>query len=295
MIPLPFNIYRLPKILFLLVTSCSLLVTIIYAQEDKTEPVIVNGDMVEYSIDGKEVTATGNVEVNYKGTKLTCQKLTVNTQTKDGEAIGNVRLDDKKGVIEGTKAIYNFNTKKGIIIDSEFRANPYFGRAEKTKKVSEDEFIAFRGYATTCGYNNPHYRIKSRKINVFPADKIQTRDDTFYLSRIPLLYLPQYNHSLRDPLMHVQLMPGKSKDWGAYMLSAWRYNLAENISARLYLDYRQQLGIAEGFGANYITSQFGKGDFKYYYTQERSRKFDEGVPAEFQRYFIRSRHKWDID
>jgi len=269
---------------------------ICYAQENKTEePIIVNGDTVEYSAGGKEFTATGNAQVTYKGVKLTCQKLTVNTETKDAQAIGDARLDEKTGVIEGSKIIYNFNTKVGAIIDSDFRSNPYFGKAEKTNKVSEDEFIARRGYYTTCNYDNPHYRIKSRKMNFFPGDKIQTRDDIFYLGRAPLFYLPQYNHSLRDPLVHVQLMAGKKKDWGPFTLSAWRYNLTENISGRIYFDYREQLGVAEGFGTNYNTKEFGKGDFKYYYTQERSRRFEQGVPAEFQRYFIRWRHQWDID
>jgi lipopolysaccharide assembly outer membrane protein LptD (OstA) len=284
-------------VIFLFLTHHSSLIThhYCYAQEKKEEPIIVNGDTVEYSTDAKEVTATGNVSVTYKGSKLTCQKLTVNTQTKDAEAEGNARLDDKKGVVEGTKIKYNFQTKTGTIIDSKFRANPYFGKADKTEKISDTEFMAKRGYFTSCNYDNPHYRIKSRRINVFPGDKIQTKDDIFYLGRAPLFYLPQYNHSLKDPIMHVQLMPGKKKDWGPYMLSAWRYKLTDNVSGRIYFDYRNKLGVAEGFGANYTTQQFGKGDFKYYYTQERSRFFNEGVPAEFQRYLIRWRHKWVID
>ncbi|MCM8795948.1 MAG: hypothetical protein NC928_04640 [Candidatus Omnitrophica bacterium] len=261
----------------------------------KTEPIIVNGDRVEYSTDNKEVIATGNAEVIYKGMKLTCQRLIVNTETKDAEAQGNARLEDERAVIEAEKLTYNFNTKTGIIIDSNFRANPYFGRAEKISRVSDREFIAHRGYMSTCSYDNPHYRIKFRRINFFPQDKVQTRDATFYLGHIPLVYLPWYNHSLRDPLVHVQLMPGKNSAWGGYLLTAFRYNLTDNIKGRIYFDLRQKLGIAEGFGLNYTTEELGKGDFKYYYTQERSRKFAEGLPAEFQRYLIRWRHKWDID
>jgi len=291
------KIYRLQKLPILLVTSCCLLVTIAYAQEKKDESIIVNGDIVEYSTDAKEVTATGNVSVIYKGSKLTCQKLTVNTLTKDAVAEGNARLDDTQGVVEGTKMKYNFQTKTGIIMDSQFRANPYFGKAEKTKKVSDNEFIAMRGYFTTCNYDNPHYRIKSRKINVFPDDKIQTKEDTFYVGRVPLFYVPQYNHSLKDPIMHVQLTPGKNKDWGVYTLSAWRYSLTENVSGRIYFDYRSRKGVAEGFGANYKSEQFGKGDFKYYYTQERDHTLtkENRNPRIFQRYLIRWRHKWVID
>jgi hypothetical protein len=268
----------------------------LFAQEEKKpEGIIINGDTVEYSTDAKEVTASGNVEVTYKGSRLTCNKLTVNTQTKDGVAEGNVRLEDKKGVIEGSRIIYNFENKTGTIIDSDFRSNPYFGKAEKVNKVSDAEFIALQGFMSTCNYNQPHYRIKSNKIDFFPGDKVKVKNNTFYVGQVPLAYLPQYSHSLKDPFMHVQLMPGKKKDWGIYMLSAWRYTLNKYMSGRIYLDYREKLGPAEGFGLNYTTPGFGKGDYKYYYMQERSLNFDEGVPAEFQRYFIRWRHRWNID
>ena len=271
------------------------LTAICYAQETKPESLIVNGDVVEYSADSKEVTATGNVSVIYKGAKLTCQKLTVNTQTKEGVAEGNPRLEDPKGVIEGKKITYNFQTKTGTIIDGEFRANPYFGRAENIKKVSDNEFIALRGFATTCDYDHPHYRIRSKQINFFPQDKIQTKGDAFYLGNAPLMYLPQFNHNLKDKFMHVQVSPGSRKEWGPYLLSAWRYNLTNNIDGRVYLDYRVKLGLAEGFGANYTVQNFGKGDLKVYYTQERPSNLPAGAPGEFQRYLVRLRHKWDID
>ena len=271
-----------------------------YAQDDKPEPVIINGDVVEYSTDSKEVTASGNVVVDFKGTKLSCQKLTLNTSTKDGQAEGNVRLEDKKGVIEGEKMTYNFQKKFGTITDSQFRASPYFGRAERTDKIGDAEFVAKHGYFTTCSYDNPHYRIKSRKIDLFPGDKIQTKDNTFYAGHAPLFYLPQYNHNLKDPLVHVQIMPGKDKKWGPFMLTAWRYNLTEDVKGRIYFDYRGLLGVAEGFGVNYTTNNFGKGDYKYYYTQERDKsndvdKDDVNCAKVFQRYLIRWRHKWNID
>ncbi|MEW6101475.1 MAG: LptA/OstA family protein [Candidatus Omnitrophota bacterium] len=268
-----------------------------YAQEPKEgkdSPLIINGDNVEYSTDSKEVIASGNVEVIYKGSRLTCGRLSVNTETKEGLAEGNARLDDQRGVIEGEKIIYNFQNKTGTIVNAQFRSNPYFGRSEKVEKVSDAQFVALSGYASTCSFNKPHYRIKSKKINFFPNDKMQARGNAFYLKNTPLFYLPRYNHSLKEPYMHVRVSPGKTKDWGPFVLSAWRYNLTPNINGRIYFDYRQDLGVAEGFGANYNTDLFGKGDLKYYYTQERSRKYPESTPAEFQRYFVRLRHSWQI-
>lgn len=268
-----------------------------FAQESK-EPITVNGDNVEYSTDNKEVTAQGNVSINYKNSRLTCEKIKVNTETKEAAATGSIRLEDQKGIIEGASVKYNLQNKTGTINDAVFRSSPCFGRSKELDRVSETEFIVKRGYISTCSYDYPHYRMKAKRINFFPKDKMVIKGLVFSTGQhkqFPVAYLPLYRHSLKDPFMHVQLMPGHRKDWGYYMLSGWRYSLTENISGRLYLDYRDKLGLAEGFGANYKEQRFGKGDFKYYYTQERSRFFEEGLPAEFQRYFIRWRHKWDID
>lgn len=270
---------------------------LLFAQEVK-EPITINGDNVEYSADNKEVSASGNVSIVYKGAKLTCKKLVINTETKDADASGNVRLEDEKGIIEGERVKYNFQKKTGLIFDANFRSSPYFGKAKEVDKISEAEFISRYGYMTTCAYDHPHYRMKAKKIDFFPTDKVLIKNVSVYAGQykqVPLAYLPKYSQSLKDPFMHVQLMPGKKKDWGYYMLSAWRYNLTDDISGRIYFDYREKLGVAEGFGANYKTQTFGKGDFKYYYTQERPRDILEGLPAEFERYFIRWRHKWDID
>ncbi len=261
------------------------------------KPIIVNGDTVEYSSDNKEVTAKGKVDITYKGMKLSCDQITVNTLTKDGLAEGNTRIDEESGSVEGSKMLYNFNTKKGTIYDATFRFNPYYGRTRKLLKLSDIEYVGLNGYFTSCSFDRPHYRIKSKRINIFPGDKIQTRKDIFYVHNVPLAYLPRYNQNLKEPLMHVQVIPGHGKKEGYFLLSAWRYQFSDNFSGRIYADYRHLWGNAQGFGANYNTQEFGKGDLKFYYTQQRDHnisKHDYPV-RKFERYFIRDRHKWTID
>ncbi len=262
------------------------------------QPIVVNGDNVEYLTDTNEVVAQGNVEITYGGSRLTCRKLTVNTKTKQGVAEGQARLEDENGVIEGEKIIYDFQTKTGNIVDAGFRANPYFGKARKIERLGESEFVARYGYLTTCSLDRPHYRIASKQMGISPGNKINTRHDTLYLSSFPLMYLPRFSHVLQDPMMHVRVMPGKSKDWGYYVLSGWKYNFTEHVSGRIYFDYRNKLGYAEGFGSNYTTPFLGKGDFKFYYTEEKPES--KTLPTdtqrtEFQRYLVRWRHKWDIN
>ncbi|MGA2775551.1 MAG: LptA/OstA family protein [Candidatus Omnitrophota bacterium] len=272
----------------------------LYAKEtgvkNSSSPLTINADNVEYGTDTKNVTATGNVEVLYQGTKLTCRKLTVNTENKEGFAEGNVRLESDSGVIEGEGLHYNFQGSNGFLKNAVFRAYPYFGKARNIEKVNESQFIAFGGYTTTCSFDHPHYRIKSKRIDVFPGNKVQTKSDTFLFGDVPVASIPYFNQSFQDPLMHVQVSPGHNKNWGYYMLSAWRVNLAENVTGQIYFDARSKLGLAEGFGTNYSNTYFGKGSFKFYYTKESATNVPAGTTdTEFQRYLVRWRHKWDID
>ncbi len=271
----------------------------VFAETAKESPLIINGDNVEYSADSKDVVATGNIEITYKGSKLTCNRLRVNMQTKQGVAEGNARLDDARGVVTGEKIVYDFANKTGVIYNADFRANPYFGKAKNVEKLSEGEFVARSGYFTTCNFDRPHYRFASKKLSMFPEDKIMAQGTTFYLGPVPLISFPKFNYSMKDPIMHVQVEPGTRKDWGPYVLNTWRYNLTENANLRLFLDYRFKLGWAEGFDLNYKTSVVGKGDFKFYYTNENAKNprglSADTAPTEFERYFLRWRHKWIID
>ncbi|MFH1244932.1 MAG: LPS assembly protein LptD, partial [Candidatus Omnitrophota bacterium] len=183
----------------------------------------------------------------------------------------------------------------GTVANASFISPPFFGKAQKVDKVSDTHFIAAKGYTTTCDFDRPHFRIKSKKIDMYPGDKIQARGDTLCFGRVPVFYSPYLKHSLKDPNMIVQLSPGYKKDWGAFLLSAWRYNFTDKVSGRAYLDYRDKMGFASGFGTNYKDTAVGRGDFKFYYTQERPQNFLEDQPGEFERYFARWRHKWDID
>ncbi|MDD5431629.1 MAG: hypothetical protein PHO70_01405, partial [Candidatus Omnitrophica bacterium] len=74
--------------------------------------------------------------------------------TKEGQAEGKARLEDKKGEIEGEKISYNFENKTGIILDAAFRANPYFGKSESRKFRSRiRKYRNFRMKPVPCKAN----------------------------------------------------------------------------------------------------------------------------------------------
>lgn len=240
-----------------------------YAQEK--EPIDVRGDKVEYFVEEKKIEALGNVVVTYQNIRLSCNKITVFTDLKQAEAEGCVRIEEEKGVIEAEKVIYNFETKEGVLIEAKVQVPPFYGRSKEAEKISEKELEFKRGYITTCNLAQPHYRIESKRIWLYLDDKVVAKNTVFKVGKIPLMYLPTYIHPLSDKRPRVTVVPGYYKDWGLYLLTAWRYYFCEEVKGRIHLDWRKKKGFSEGLTYNYSMQNLGRGRIRLYHTQEKDR------------------------
>ena len=276
------------------------------SKKSPPNPIIVNADRIEYSQDKTTVTAQGNVDLTREGSILTCDNVTVNTQTNDVHAEGNVVFKDKQGVIKARTFDYNFKTKTGQGFDGKVYYPPYYGAGKIFRKVSENEIEIKNGYMTTCDREHPHYRMQSRLSRILPQDKVTTKAMTFRVGDTPIMFMPKYTQNLKDDRMHVQVTPGKSRDWGLFILTAWRYDLLNNSGGRINFDLREKRGIAWGVDNYYDTNIVGKGYFKTYYMQEKKYWFNHfydqffkekkgRMTIEKERYRIQWRHKWEVD
>ncbi|MCM8765518.1 MAG: LPS assembly protein LptD [Candidatus Omnitrophica bacterium] len=284
--------YRLTQILFL-ATHCLLLATSLSAQDKGS--VTVNGDRIEYYTEEKKIVGEGNVEINYQEMRLTCERIEFFTETKEAIAQGNVRLYQKETVFKGEKLYYNFETQKGEVINLEMeKMGPWYGRGEKGEKVEEKKYIVKEGYITTCDREKPHYRIKSKKIEVFLDEKVVAYDVVFMVGNVPLIYLPYLKYSLKEKYPHFIFIPGRNKKWGWYMLTSWRYDLIEDKKGFLHLDYREKKGFAHGIDQAYSLKDFGSGLFRYYYMQERDKSAPKELRGETERYRVQLKHNWQI-
>ncbi|MCK4422572.1 MAG: LPS-assembly protein LptD, partial [Candidatus Omnitrophica bacterium] len=269
--------------------------TALSAEEKSKNPIDCQGDKVEYIKEEKKVVGTGNVVVVYEGVRLTADKIIIYMDTQDALAYGKATLCKDNNVFCGENLSYNFGTKKGSIIDSMFEAPPWYGQGKKMDKIGDETVLYRKGYFTTCDKEKPHYRMVSNKIKIYLGDRLVANNVVFFVGPVPLLYIPRYSHPLNDDRPRVTILPGKKKQWGVFVLSAWRYYFNENARGVIRLDWREFMGVAGGFDYNYKIDDYGQGELKFYYMQERDRRIDEGIHAERQRYSIDYKHEWDID
>ena len=281
-----------------------------YAADD--EPIECDGDKVEYFETEKKVVGTGDVVIKYKDLTLTSDKVTVWTDSYAVLAEGNVTFAQGDNIFKGETMEYNFKDSTGSIVDFAGRAEEWYVKGKEALRVSEEKFVVRKSYLTTCDHEVPHWKISADRVEVYPNRMVNTYNAVAWLNplgmkglNLPIMWLPYYCHPLDDNKPQVTLVPGKSSDWGYYLLSAWRYNLTPNQKGNIYIDYREKKDLALGLDYIYDTNAIGKGSLFGYSPNERGiennylshKWFDSGkdyqeFKAESQKYILRERHQW---
>ena len=271
-----------------------------WAQQE-VSPVEVNGDNVEFDIKERKVVAEGNVLISRGEVTLKCDRAEFFRDTEIAKAYGHVIVERPGGRMEGENMVFNFKTLKGDFDHPLFTSPPVYGSGERLEKIADNHFRVHRGFISTCDFDDPQTRIKAKTIDVYPGDKAVARNMIFKVGKVPVFYLPKYTEDLKDRSSIVRIMPGYTSDWGAFLLSRWRFDKDENFKTFIHVDYRERKDLAWGVDNQYKTSSFGEGLLRTYYMNERTlgvgHTWDERTSPtiEKERYKIEWRHRWEID
>ena len=267
------------------------------SKDQKSHPVIVNGDKVEYSQEKKTIVGEGNISVKYGDIELTCEKITVDTITKTGLCEGNVKITQPGSELKGQTIEYNFPQETGRILKAKVYADKVYARANTADKVSKVKTVFQKGSVTTCDLDKPHYRIEAKSFEFYMDEKIVAKHVILYLGSIPVFYIPYYTMPIKELRNKINIVPGYKDNWGYYVLGSYRYYLWDKIKGNLNLDYRTKRGIGAGVDVNYDADELGKGMARYYYTYENGSLAMAPPEGEKKRarYRLEYRHEIDLE
>ncbi|MBF0385815.1 MAG: LPS-assembly protein LptD [Candidatus Omnitrophica bacterium] len=271
------------------------------AEDTSGGQVELNGDTVEYSIDGNKINAKGNVVVIYNNARLSCDEVEFLRNEKLAFAKGDVVLSTEGGTIKGRNIIFNFESMTGEFYNAKFYSYPYYGEARKVSRLADKHLVLENGYVTTSDYDDPGYRLRSRKIDIFPGERMTARGVKTIMGRVPVMYFPKVSQNLRDSKAGFSAVPGYDKEWGMFILTKKRYFFNEGFKGAVRFDAREKKDLAWGVDVDYKTPQTGEGLVRTYYMNERSitsNRFYQERPSptiERERFKAEWRHKWKLD
>lgn len=225
---------------------------------------------IDYNIETGITTATNGIVVKYADATLTADTATLNQNTGELMAEGNVRLERQGMVWTGSSIHYNFIT--GKIIAQNFRGGqvPFFVGARAL--VGEQKTglnVGAKAFVTTDDLAEPGYSVRARTIVLAPGEYILAKNATLYLGNTPVFFFPYYRRSLQRHPNYWTVTPGYRSLDGPYLLTAYNYYWNEQLDGALHLDGRYKRGIGLGPDLNWHLPRFGEGTAKYYYLHDQ--------------------------
>lgn len=260
------------------------------------KPIEVRGDTVEYFHEEGKVVGVGHVSIDYEDVRLTADKITAYLNIKQAVAEGNVVLNQPGTVMKGEQATYDFAKKSGQVSNLTAQIQPtYFGKAETVERVAENHYRFSDAYVTTCCSDAPFYKIQARQVDIYPQNKVVIRNALLVVRGVPILFIPYYVQPYMDfDRFPVQIVPGKNSQWGAFILSKWRYHLIDSPAlaskGNVLVDYREKRGWGTGFENFYRSEALGRGALRLYYADDDNPPLD----ADNDRYRVQWRHQMKL-
>jgi hypothetical protein len=260
-----------------------------------TGAVRINANQMSVAPERKLAVAEGNVEVVFENTLLTCDRMTLFTDTKDLYAEGNVRLEEGAQVFRGDMVHYNLQNKKGRFLQGTVATPPWYQHGRSVEHIAEGILLVTPGYLTSCDHEPPHFKFSGRRAIVYAEDRLaRAQNVAMFVERVPFLYLPWL--AVADRQSPFFIIPGKKKPWEQFALMGYRYELPNGHDGTVRMDWRRTFGWAVGLDHQFDNTRLGNGLLKLYYNEEPySRVKKESLPkgADHKRYRLLWRHLWE--
>lgn len=213
---------------------------------------------------------TNGVLVRYGNAFLTADQVTVNQQTGEVAAEGQVRLQNEDQLWIGEHIRYNFKTRQ--LNAEQFRTGkaPAFAAGEGLHlELTNRLYRATNGVITTDDVADPAIKVRARHLKIIPGDKVVASGATLYVAKVPVFYFPYYSRRLSPRANHFTFIPGYRSSFGPFLLSGYNFFLNDELDGVAHVDYRVRRGLGLGPDVNYHLGRWGDGTFKYYYLYDQ--------------------------
>lgn len=263
------------------------------------EAVEVTADRMEY--EGDLLVGEGHVAIQQEEASLRADKVTMNPETGEVTAMGNVVLLRGADRWEGHKLLYNFRTKEGNFGPSSMYFDPVYITAQSIERISTNEVVLFDARMTTCSGDNPGIYAKAKEIRIIDEKKasktlIQAKHVTFYAGGVPVFYTPYWHRHTGEHKF--TFVAGYSGDLGGFLLSKVKFYPTDWLSLHTHLDVYTKRGIGLGQDAFWKTEN-GGGGLKLYYINDGDPHDNDELPSEAglvdsERYRVHLDHREQI-
>ena len=213
-----------------------------------TQSVDIDSDFSEYDQGMDVAKAWGNVEVTYGEVTIFADQVEFHRQTGKIYARDNVRVFTESETVDAEEIIYDIHT--GEMTTSQFKSSlePLFYTSDnifRPDEKTEGPVTLLNSTFTTHDSANPNFRIKVKKLEIYPDDKIILHGAKVHVGKVPVMWFPYFVQPLDEELGFYST-PGWNTPWGGFLLSQYGFKIGDDYLAKAHFDIRSERGLAGG-------------------------------------------------
>ena len=242
------------------------------------ENIVLKAEEIEISMDSNEVTARGK-------------------QDTTGKFYGEPVFSENGQEVKSHEMRYNFDTKKGIIIDAMTHEGENYIHGSKIYKTPDDILFIKNGKYTTCNLDHPHYFFSAKKLKIIPDDKVVTGPANLVIEDVPTpIAIPFgfFPNSNKQKSGIVIPEPGESAQYGFFLINGGYYwAINNNLSTQFTGDFYSKGSWAGRMNTNYKRRYKYNGNFSFERSQFKNSYKEFPDYSETKNFFIKWRHSQD--
>ncbi|MDD5435686.1 MAG: LPS assembly protein LptD [Nitrospira sp.] len=259
---------RLPPLFFLMLI---LLISLIpYYSYAGPPPAKIKSNNLEY-LNGI-YTATGDVVITQEDKRLTASSVTLNNNTGDVTANGNVEFTDGMNTLSSERLFLNLNSDYAKIDRGKIfiKGDNFHLEGNSIERLAEDRFKIKSADFTTCEGESPCWRFKGQNVNIHLNHMLTAQGVSFSVKDIPILYFPYIALPILQDRQTGLLIPGigYNTSEGLKLNNAFFWAISKSQDATLYADYYGEKGWGSGLEYRYILSKDSTGKLFGYYIRD---------------------------
>jgi LPS-assembly protein len=266
----------------------------IMKSEPTREPIRIQADSTTYDDTTRTYLAEGKVEIWQADSKLTADRVILNSETQEAEATGNAVLVRGNDFLRGERMKVALDTNLGIVIHGTLflKRQNYYLRGEEIERVGENTYRIREATFTTCNGDWPAWRFAGKDSLVVLEESADVWGATFQIKNLPILYSPYLSLPLKTERQSgfLPFRTGYSNLSGGFLGLSYYWAIAKNQDATFYLDTFTGKGEGEGLEYRYIRKEGSAGILNVYHIQESS-----AYRAKYTDQLDRKPDRWLVD
>ena len=258
----------------------------------KIDSVLYSADSVFYYHKEETIELAGNATINYHGSEIKSDTISLNLQQEKAFTHGNTWMRDGDQLMLGDQVSYKFDSKLGLITKGASKFDNGYFYGQEIRKVDKDIYDIDDSKYTTCDALNPHFYIYSQKTRIYRKDKFVAKPIIYYVNHFPILAFPFGTFTLKKGKHSGILVPepGYNDYHGKYVKNIAVYlTYKDYADYTLSMDYYEKTGWEIRFLNRYIKRYLFNGNL-----EARLRKDIKGFNKSTYDWYIRERHHHEV-